>query len=120
MRNFLFKLATLGANYEYPAGWEWVGDIVGFLNMVLPYLLIVVCTAGAIYAVVLGVKMARAEDASAREEAKKRVINFIIALAVTVLLIILLQVFTKYLPGWLGLGTDTPLGGTEGFIGLLK
>lgn len=105
MNNLLFKLAMLGAtNTEnWPAQWKWVGEIVNFLETLLPYVLIVVATAGTIYAVVLGVKMARAEDAGAREEAKKRIINFIIALAVTILLIILLQVFVKYLPDWLGI-----------------
>lgn len=114
MNNLLFKLAML-AEGTYAEGWEWVGDIVGFLNTVLPYLLIVVCTAGAIYAVILGVKMARAEDAGQREEAKKRIINFIVALAVTVLLIILLNVFTTYLPTWLGVN----LPGTDAVVGLL-
>jgi len=113
MSNLLFKLATMAATdtANWPAQWKWVGDIVNFLEMLLPYVLIVVATAGTIYAVVLGVKMAKAEDASAREEAKKRIINFVIALAVTILLIVLLNLFVKYLPDWLGItlpGGDVP------------
>ena len=97
----------------------WVTNITDFLKTLLPYVLIVVATAGTIYAVVLGVKMARAEDASAREEAKKRIINFIIALAVTVVLILLLQLFASYLPTWLP-GYDFNEGTGSAIIGLLK
>lgn len=125
MKNFLFSLATLMADETTTNGdkWKWVTDITSFLRTLLPYVLIVVATAGTIYAVILGVKMARAEDASAREEAKKRIINFIIALAVTVVLILLLQLFATYLPDWLGvkLPEDTIVGNkTNTMIGLLK
>ena len=104
MKNLLFSMATLLVDTStYPEKWQWVARIVNFLETLLPYVLIVVATAGTIYAVILGVKMARAEDASARDEAKKRIINFIIALAVTVLLIVILRIFVQYLPAWLGI-----------------
>ena len=94
MSNLLFKLATLAADpTPGTTNWSWVWDIVNFLKSLLPYLLVVVAAAGSIYAVVLGIKMARAEDPAAREEAKKRIINFIIAFAVTAILILLLNLF---------------------------
>ena len=122
MYNLLAKMSTLLAETETPTNkWGWVTEITNFLKTLLPYLLIVVATAGTIYAVILGVKMARAEDASAREEAKKRIINFIIALAVTVLLIVLLQLFVTYLPTWLGITLpDGSVTGGSGMVGLLK
>ena len=55
--------------------------------------LILVATAGSIYAVYLGVIMAKAEDQGKRDEAKKRVINAVLALVVIVVLILLLQLF---------------------------
>ena len=122
MKNFLFSLATLMDGEQ--GKWDWVTSITSFLETVLPYLLIVVATAGTIYAVILGVKMARAEDAGARDEAKKRIINFIIALAVTILLILLLRLFVQYLPTWLGYtrngNTWTKNETTTALIGLLK
>lgn len=124
MNNLLFKLAMLGA--EESGKWGWVTNITDFLKTLLPYVLIVVATAGTIYAVVLGVKMAKAEDAGAREEAKKRIINFIIALAVTILLILLLQLFANNIGTWLGIEIEDPniVGGGSGegsgLIGLLK
>ncbi len=120
MYNLLFRMSSLLANEAADDKWGWVTQITNFLKTLLPYVLIVVATAGTIYAVVLGVKMARAEDANAREESKKRIINFIIALAVTVLLIVLLQLFVTYLPKWIGV--ELPDGSVtgSGMIGLLK
>lgn len=55
-----------------------------------------------IYAIVLGVKLARAESADARDEAKKRLINAIIALVVMIALILLLQLFVDNIGSWIG------------------
>lgn len=108
MSNLLFRLASLLADGDaVDKKWGWVTDVTTFLNQALVYILILVATAGTIYAVILGVKMARAEDATAREEGKKKIINFVIALAATVLLIVLLKLFCTYLPGWIGL--DKPI-----------
>ncbi len=65
-------------------------------------MLILVATAGTIYAVVLGVNMARAETADKREEAKKRIINAIMALVITIALILLLRLFEQNIDSWLG------------------
>lgn len=116
MSNLLFRMGMLAV--EYTGEWAWVGDVANFLNQALVYILILVATAGTIYAVVLGVKMARAEDASAREEGKKKIINFVIALAATVLLIVLLKLFCTYLPDWIGIEVNDPTG--AGAIGLLN
>ena len=121
MNNLLFKLAMLAADGAAADKWSWVTNITDFLKTLLPYVLIVVATAGTIYAVVLGVKMAKAEDASAREEAKKRIINFIIALAITVVLILLLQLFANNIGTWLGIEVADPDivgGGANSLIGL--
>lgn len=62
-------------------------------SMLLP-ILILIGTAGSIYAIILGVNFSKAESADKREEAKKRMINAIIGLVVTLLLLILLKLFT--------------------------
>lgn len=112
MNNLLFRLATLATST--PTGpdasnstWGWVTEVTDFLMMILIPILIIVATAGVIYAVVLGVKMAKAEDAGAREEAKKRIINFIIAFAITIALILLLRfVVIPNIPTWVGYTWD--------------
>lgn len=88
-------LATLGAMLEVTVAEEfkWVYDIADVINKALWPILIVVAAAGTIYAVVLGVNMARADSPEKREEAKKRVINVLIGMAIIVGLILLLQLF---------------------------
>lgn len=98
-----------------------VEPILSLLEGVLPYLLIIIGTAGSIYAIVLGVNYARAETADKRDEAKKRMINAIIGLVAMILLLIILQLFVTYandIAKWItdygknGGGTDS--GGASG------
>ena len=60
-------------------------DIV---EMVLWIILAAIGAAGIIYSIYLGVKLARAEDQSKRDEAKKHLITVVIAIVVTVVLIV--------------------------------
>ena len=89
MNAFLAKVTTfLLEGLQLPEGWEWVEQIVNAIDTLLYPLLIVVGAAGTIYSVVLGVNMARADSTEKREEAKKRLINVIIGIAVTIALIL--------------------------------
>ena len=82
--------------------WSWVWTIVNAIKSVLWPMLIVVCAAGMIYAVILGVNMARADSTDKREEAKKRLINVLIGLAIIVALILFFQLcIDVILPGLL-------------------
>ncbi len=74
---------------------DWVDQITGAISAVLWPLLAVVAAAGTIYAIVLGVNMARADSTEKREEAKKRVINVLVAMVIIVGIILLLQLFIK-------------------------
>ena len=94
-------LADMPGVYEggqFVGSYAWLNPLITVLqNIVLP-VLIVVATAGVIYAIYLGVMMAKAEDESKREEAKKRIINVVIAIAVTIVLMILFYAHIKFLP----------------------
>lgn len=84
------------------ANFYWVFDIKDAINTIMWPILIVVVAAGTIYAIVLGVNMARADSTEKREEAKKRVINVLIAMVIVVALILLLKLFVDViLPGFL-------------------
>lgn len=86
--------------------------VVDILDAMLVPILILVGTAGSIYAIVLGVNFSKAESADKREEAKKRMINAIIGLVVTVLLLILLKLFTanaQAIANWIN-SFSTPAG----------
>lgn len=123
MNALLFKLANLVMNfsmlgdavadpdlstpYYNEATEEFIGrlaflnPILNALDAILTPLLVVVATAGSIYAVILGVNMARAETADKREEAKKRIINAVVALGVTIVLILLLGIFKENIGAWI-------------------
>ena len=81
--------------------WQWVYEVCDAINLILYPILVLVGTAGMIYAVVLGVKLARSESADQQQEAKKRLIYFIIGLVSIIALILLLKLFVTYLPAWI-------------------
>ena len=68
--------------------------VTDILDSMLVPILILIGTVGSIYAIILGVNFSKAESSDKREEAKKRMINAIIGLVVTILLLILLKLFT--------------------------
>ena len=94
----MFNLITKALTFLGASSWEdvdpklqFLENIVNTLNDILWPILVVVATLGSIYAIYLGIQMAKAEDASKREEAKKRVINAVIAMAVVVVFIVVIQ-----------------------------
>ena len=105
--NFISQLNV----YQFPvdSDWKWLNPILEVLGAALVPILILVATAGMIYSVVLGVKLARAETTDQRDEAKKRLINAVIALVVIIALILLLHLFVSNIGTWLGdvTGTET-------------
>ena len=63
-----------GTNYAF------LDPILKVLDEIIWPILIVLAAVGSIYAIYLGVMMAKAENAEKREEAKKRIINAVIAI----------------------------------------
>ena len=91
MTTMMMGRSTLGV--ELPKGWEWVESILNAITTLLYPLLVIVGAAGMIYAVVIGVQMARADSTEKREEAKKRLINVIVGLAIIIALILFFKLF---------------------------
>ena len=91
--------------YEGDAKWGWVYTLCNALESLLTPILIIVATAGLIYAVVLGVNLARADSADKQQEAKKRMIYAIVGLVSIVVLILLLKLFVANVDGILGIDT---------------
>lgn len=71
----------------------WVKKLNGALKTILVPILSVVAAAGAIYAVVIAIQMAKADSGEKREEAKKRLISVIVAVVVLAVLILFFLVF---------------------------
>ena len=65
----------------------WVTTLTTAMKSLIGPILILAATAGIIYAIVVGVKFVKADDKSARDEAKQKLISVIIGIVVTLLLI---------------------------------
>ena len=70
-------------------GPAWLDALTAAVSNVINPILILVATAGIIYAIVVGIKFAKAEDKGARDEAKQKLITVIIGIVVTGVLIAL-------------------------------
>ena len=68
--------------------YSWIGSLYGVLTPILYAIMGVIGAAGTVYAIVLGVQLARADDQSKRDEAKKRLITVLVAVAVTIVLVL--------------------------------
>jgi uncharacterized membrane protein len=94
LMNIANNLMSIGvgslADDRFTGKWQWVGNLLDAINDILPIILIVVGSAGTIYAVVIGVNMARADSTEKREEAKKRLINVLVGIAIIIGLILFL------------------------------
>lgn len=100
MEGYMSILANLAANVDdFDWGsFDWLKDIVGSINWVMIPLMILVGTAGLIYAVVLGVNLARADGAEKIKEAKQRLVNAIVGLVSIIVLCLLLWLFISNVP----------------------
>lgn len=63
---------------------EKVGDAV---DKILVPILIIACSVGMIWAIVVGIKMMKADDKSARDEAKAKLINIAISIVAIAVMI---------------------------------
>ena len=88
------------AQYSCPlniTGQSWyksMMQVVEIVDGLLTPILIIGGSVGAIFVIVLGVNFSKAESADKREEAKKRMINAIIGVVITLLMLILVKLFT--------------------------
>ena len=68
---------------------DWTRTLSNALKNVINPILILVATAGIIYAIVVGIKFVKADEKGQRDEAKAKLISVIIGIAVTAALIAL-------------------------------
>ena len=67
-------------------------DVLGWL---IPVIMILIGIAGTIYAIVLGLNFAKAENAEQKDAAKKKLINVVIGVLVIIIALILIFIFIK-------------------------
>ena len=90
--NMNFLLNTMMNSANVPG---WLQTILNTLTNFINPILIVVSVAGIIYAIVVGIRFAKADDKNEREEAKQKLIYVIVGIVVTIVLIALFY-FLKY------------------------
>ena len=82
-------LGDTGNKADVEGGAKHVAETVSTtVKTILGPILIILGAAGVIWAIVLGVNMARADSTEKREEAKKRLISLIVGIVIMVALII--------------------------------
>ena len=90
------------------SNFDWLYPIAKFLDDVFIPVIIIVAVAGAIWVVVLGVNLARAESADKATEAKKRLINVVVAIVAVIILVFLLAFFASNVGTWFGSSASNP------------
>ena len=70
-------------------GTEWVDSLTQALKSIITPVLVLLAAAGVIYAIVVGIRFVKADDKSARDEAKAKLITVLIGIGVTLVLIAL-------------------------------
>ncbi len=68
---------------------SWVTNLTDALKKIITPILVLLAAAGVIYAIVVGIRFVKADDKSAREEAKAKLITVLIGIGVTLVLIAL-------------------------------
>ena len=74
--------------------------VIGLINQVLGPLIGVVAAVGAVFCVVLGVKLAKADEPQEREKAKMALKNAVIGYFLIFILIVVVRILTPQLANW--------------------
>ena len=80
-------------NFRFLGGYSWLNDVYDVLPPILYALLGVVGAAGAVYSIILGVNLAKADSEDSRKQAANRIKNTIIGIAVLLVLVLFINVF---------------------------
>ena len=83
----------------------FLNPLINFLNDWYISIIIVLIAAGIIYAIVLGINLAKSDNSEKREILKKRIINASLSIVIIIALTLALQFVLKNLNTWVN-GTD--------------
>ena len=89
-----------------------INPIFGVLGWLIPVIMILIGIAGTIYAIVLGLNFAKAENAEQKDAAKKRLINVVIGVLVIIIALLLIFIFIKNANSIFGWVTNSAVAGT--------
>ena len=83
--------------------------VVNLINSLIGPVISVVVAVGAIYCVILGVKLAKADEPQEREKAKMALKNAIIGFFLIFILIVVMRLMVPTLVKWVGDSTNTTM-----------
>lgn len=83
----------IGLKEGLASNWDWLITLMNTMSIILWVALALVGAAGGIFALYVGIKMARADSSEERDENKKRMINIIVTIVVVILLILIMNIF---------------------------
>ena len=92
---------------------ELLGQVFNIISIVLWVVLAIVGAIGSIYAIYLGVQLARADEQGKRDDAKKHLITTVIAVGVTIALILVFNIFLPMILDAFGVGQSVEGGGNQ-------
>ncbi len=119
LNRILMGMSMLAAQDAGKVSVSVLQKVLNWIWLIMAPLIGIAIAIAMIYAIVVGAKMAKADSAEQREEAKKKVVYTVIGIAVAVALMLILLLLREKLPDWIGVTPATPEEGTGGFIGLL-
>lgn len=114
LANVVMRLPFMGGladswGIEADGQYKWVINIVNAIGNILVPILAIVAAAGILWAIVLGIQMARADSTEKREESKKRLIGLVVGI---VILVVLIVFFTTLFPIIMKSFLPTDIGGS--------
>ena len=86
----MLNLLLLGT--KFTGGYAWLNEVYTVLPPILYAILGVIGAAGSIYAIILGVNLAKADSDDSRKTATTRLKNTIIGVAVLLVLVLFINV----------------------------
>lgn len=93
---------TIFANSNLATTTSEIGSaVIGYLNLVLSIVLGVASAAASVYAIVVGVRLAKANNPEERIEAKKKVIYTLAGVMIAIALIIIINAINANVGKWI-------------------
>ena len=76
---------------------DWQEKVMNAVNNILTPILVIACSVGMVWAIVVGIKMMKADDKTKRDEAKATLINIAISIVAIAVLIGLFAAMREWL-----------------------
>jgi len=96
----MLRLITPSFASSVDVNLDWIDEFESDLIEYLPYIMTILGAGAVLYSIYLGVNMARADSSEKAQEAKKRIVNFFIGIAIMIGLILLMLYLIHNIRGW--------------------